>query len=538
MEVADTLLAIAADAPGVEALRTRVQQSLQLAQSAGLPSRKDDQTQSTLATKKSPPPFPFKLRTKSLPWLNAIPFKPILAAICLVGIAIAALSLYLKDQSTLNQSHAGLLKGQLLIGQKQFENAQTALEEAKSILSNLTVLRFRKDAQEQAIAALMTSTALQEGLKGRVLYQGDYLPVGLAAALEKLTLLTDQAQSLVGQNKLVESLTLYRQALKFAADHNMDKQRVAINEIIQSLELRLALTTAERAEQEKNWDEAAAAYRKALTLSQNINNLGTTNDITQRMTAATFRHELDQSKKAFTRSQWLETIKYLEQAQLAIDANPSVVTEKERQELHRLLVNARLYLKLSTAREAYQQKNWPLAIEEYQNALNLLASEPDSMENTLGESIGKIERTLLMVKIAQIQDLILVAESKADAPTVLAHCKEIQRLIKTGNHQADPGVKTILQKITEKIEKQQELIVNNEKIAWLEEHFEDIFRSHYPTFKGSKLMQPKAALLKKAGNKMVFNLTCLERSPGSSSKLELQYQFDASTGMWSTYNTN
>ena len=534
IEVADNLLAIAADAPGAEALRTRIQQSFQLTQSVGISSRQEERIEKTPEKKEKPTPS--KDRVKLVRWKNSLPIKPILLVLLVLGAAIASVSFYFKDQTILNQSQASLLKGQLLLDKKQFDQSLEALEEAKGLLSRLTILRFRKSSQEQEINALINSSELQEGLKGRVLYQGEYIPSGLASDQEKLTVLTDQAQLLAGQNKLVESLTLYRQALKFATDHNLGKQQAVINEIIQSLELRHTLAVAERAEQDKNWDEAAAAYRKALTLSGNIKNLGTASDITHRMTAATFRHELDQSKKAFNQSQWKETVKYLEQAQQAINLNSNVVTEKERQDLRRLLINAHLYLMLSTAREAYEQRNWPQAIEDYQNALNLLAREPDSAENMLGESLGKIEKTLLMVKIAQIQDLLLVAEGKSDPNAVLTHCKEIQQLIKTSNHQTDPAVKTVLQKINEKIEKQQELFVQSEKIAWLEEHFEEIFRANYPTFKGSKLMQPKAVFLKKIGNKIIFTLTCLERSQGSSSKLELNYQFDSSNGKWSVYN--
>jgi ubiquitin-protein ligase len=534
IEVADNLLAIAADAPGAEALRTRIQQSFQLTQSVGVSSKKEDRIEKTQETKEKPT-LP-KDRVKLVRWKSTLPLKPILLVILVLGIAIASVSFYFKDQKILSQSQASLLKGQLLIEKKQFDQALEALEDAKGLLSSLSILRFRKSSQEKEINTLISSSELQEGLKGRVLYQGEYIPSGLASDQEELTILTDQAQSLAGQNKLVESLTLYRQALKFATDRNLGKQQAVINEIIQSLELRHTLAVAERAEQDKNWDEAAVAYRKALTLSGNIKNLGTASDITHRMTAATFRHELDQSKKAFNQSQWKETVKYLEQAQQAINLNPNVVTEKERQDLRRLLINAHLYLMLSTAREAYEQKNWPQAIEEYQNALNLLAREPDSAENMLGESLGKIEKTLLMVKIAQIQDLLLVAEGKSDPNAVLTHCKEIQQLIKTSNHQTDPAVKTVLQKINEKIEKQQGLLVQNEKIAWLEEHFEEIFRANYPTFRGSKLMQPKAVFLKRIGNKIIFTLTCLERSQGSSSKLELNYQFDSSTGKWSVYN--
>jgi hypothetical protein len=46
-------------------------------------------------------------------------------------------------------------------------------------------------------------------------------------------------------------------------------------------------------------------------------------------------------------------------------------------------------------------------------------------------------------------------------------------------------------------------------------------------------MQPKAVFNKKIGSKSVFTLTCVEKSQGSSSKLELNYMYDPATGSWS-----
>ena len=82
----------------------------------------------------------------------------------------------------------------MLIDKKQFDSALETLEEAKSVLSQLSILRFRKTSQEKEINTLITSTEMQEGLKGRVLYQGEYIPTGMASAQEELTVLTDQAQ--------------------------------------------------------------------------------------------------------------------------------------------------------------------------------------------------------------------------------------------------------------------------------------------------------------------------------------------------------
>jgi len=535
IEVVNNLLAIATDAPGTEALRTRIQQSFQVAQSLdSAQKKKEGKVHKQENTPKPAPPLP---QTITKPSFNvpSLPYKPLLAITLILGFVIGALSLYFKDQNVVSQSQAYLLKGQLLIDKKQFDGALETLESAKTTLAELTILRFRKKSLEQAINTLLASADLREGLKGRVLYQGEYILAETATSLTELAVLTNQAQILAGQNKLEEALTLYRQALKFATDRDLGKQAATINDSIKTLELRHTLALAEKAEQGKNWNEAAEAYRKALKLSGNVEDLGTTNDITHRLTTASFRHEMDQSKKAFTQSQWQETIKFLEHAQQAMTANPNIATDKERQDLHRLLVNSQLYMMLSTAREAFQQKNWDLAIKEYQSALALLASESGNMEQTLEESISKIEKTLMMVKITQIQEKILVAESAADLTAILAYCKEVQQLIRASKYANDPSVKTVMQKISDKFDKYQEQVILNEKIAWLEAHFEEIFRANYPTFQGSKLLQPKAVFLKKVDNKTIFTIACMERSQGSSSKLELNYMFDTGTGKWSVY---
>lgn len=533
IEVTENLLAIASDAPGAEALRDRIQQSYQMAQSVRFSGAEETPS---VPPPSGPPPVSKKIRstTKSSVKLSGvIPLKPILFAMLFLGLCVGTISLYFKDQNTLSQSQANLLKGQLLLDKKQFDAALDALESAKQALSNLTILRFRKNAYEQGILTLIASPELQEGLKGRVLYEGEYMSTDAAAALKELNVLTEQGQSLAKQNKINDALTLYRQAYQFSQDHKLVKQQEPIKEIIQSLELQQALSTAERAEQNKDWEKAAEAYRKALSLSSNIQTLGTVSDITHRLTAAAFRHDLDQSKKAFTQSQWEETIRFLEQAQSTINANPAVVSAKDRLDLHKLLVNARLYLMLSRAREAYEGKNWDQAIQEYQNALDLLNNEPNNTDDPVIDSVDKIARTLLMVQIAQIQDKVLVAEGNGDIAEVIAQSRNIQRLIQGSKFADDPAVKIVYQKVGHTIASHQDALRQNEKIRWLEEHFEEIFRSNYPTFRGSKLMQPKAVFVRKVGSKSLFTLTCVERSQGASSKLELAYMYDPATDKWS-----
>lgn len=547
VEVLDNLLAIAADAPGAGSLRDRVQQAFllvpreQRASGAEGAPAEEKPGPARKRTKQPAPsePAPPLSKAKEKPAIVArgsLPYKPILLALLLLGLCLGVVSLYFRDQNIINQSQATFLKNKMLVDKREFENARQGLEAALDSLNDLTILRFRKGSLEKGINEILNSPTLQEGLQGRVLHGGAYTSVNQAAALDALAALNEKAQALVGQNKLPEALALYRQALQHAEKNDLDSQKAAIKDYIRSVELRDALARAEKAEKENNWNAAAEAYRQALTLSGDLTNLGSASDITSRLTAAAFRHELDQSKKAFSQSQWQETITFLQQAQQAITANPDAVTAKERQDLHQLLVNAQLYRSLSIAREAYQQKNWVDAIGEYQNALDLLDREATSADGSLGESIAKIEKTVLMVKVAQLQERVVLAENKNDLPGVVEQSREILKLIRSSKHSGDQAVKTVAQKVTDQMEKNLEQIAKNEKISWLETHFEEIFRAHYPTFQGSKLLQPKAVFYKKVDNKIIFTLTCTERSQGSSSKLELNYMFDEGTGKWSAYS--
>lgn len=280
---------------------------------------------------------------------------------------------------------------------------------------------------------------------------------------------------------------------------------------------------------------AAESYRKALRLSGELTDRSTASDITHRLTAAVFRQELDRSKKTFDQAQWQDTIASLERARELIAANPAAVSATEREEVRQLLVNARLYRMLAAARAAYLQRDWELAIREYQQALALLAEETASGGESLAGSVTKVEKTLLLVRLARVQDQVERAESRGDLNSAVTHRREILTMIRRSGYAQDKAVKAVADKVSAQIGVNLEQQEVNRQTDWLETNFETLFRTNYPTFAGSELVQPRAVLLKKIGRDRVYTLSCVERSQGSSSKLELLYRFNAETGQWSIY---
>ncbi|MDX9834733.1 MAG: hypothetical protein RBT36_05885, partial [Desulfobulbus sp.] len=536
MEVADDLLAVVADTPGAEALQVRIQQSHLIAGDVG-DELSDNEAgvrrrgPAGIRPPKPPPPGPWRTTLERIPR----PSRAVIFGTIAVAACTAAGVLGFQDQRTLLVSQRKILQGQQLLAAGQYESAQGTLEAGRTTLESLSVLRFRKSRLDREIVALLGSPRLKEGLQGKVLYEGEYIPVDTATALREVQALTVRAQALDDADKAGEALALYQQAMEQAIGHKLTHRQAVIEESIRTLELRRALSVAEQAEQAKNWVEAAESYRQALRLSGDLPDKSTVSDITHRLTAAVFRHELNQSKKTFDQAQWQDAISSLKRARQLIAANPGTGSDTEREEVRQLLLNAQLFRMLGAARVAYQQQDWDVAIKEYQQALGLLAEEAASGGESVAESVAKVEKTLLLVRIAQLQEQVARAESRGDLNAVVGYRQEIQTMISRSRYARDPTVKAVAQKVGAQLVTDLEQQEVRRLTAWLEENFKTLFLANYPTFEGSELLQPRAILLKKIGRDRVFTFSCVECSQGSSSKLELLYRFNAKTGRWSAY---
>jgi hypothetical protein len=105
----------------------------------------------------------------------------------------------------------------------------------------------------------------------------------------------------------------------------------------------------------------------------------------------------------------------------------------------------------------------------------------------------------------------------------------------TAHREQDESLKRLEQDIRTQITETRNQLNIQKKIDYLKKNYKKIFKKHYPSFASATLEHPKVLFKKKIGRKMLFTMTCLERSQGSPSRLELQYLYDPGTGRWSLY---
>jgi len=531
-ETLDELESLVADYPGLEQFRNRLFQSQSLAKSFAV-----DKDGGEEAEQPPPPPPPDKPDGKkaSVSADSFLSLKSLLIIIVVVLLLVTGGLLYMQDNKILTKAQTDWQKVQALVSNRQFDDAQAEAEAIVRNLDNLLLLKASGNRMTAQIITLLNSDDFQQGLLGNVKYDGAYVSFAKAKKLKKLARLTEVAESLLRQGKIRAALAAYQEALAFARKNELTIKAIELAQTVNNLRLEEALATAKKAEREKEWANAAKTYRRALQLSKSLADSEDAEEISKRLAAATFRHELHQSRQAFTGAQWDETIANLEQAQKIMAENPAAVTDKDRQELNRLLITARLYRLLSLAREAYEQHNLTTSIDRYQEVLKLLEKEKDSFGPGILESRSKIEKTLVMLQIAQAQEEAVEAKRQGDLRAVLKKYDTILALIGSTSGNKDESLKRLEQDIRTQISETRNQLTIQKKIDYLKRNYKKIFKKHYPSFASARLEHPKVLFKKKIGSKMLFTMTCLERSQGSPSRLELQYMYDPNSHRWSLY---
>jgi ubiquitin-protein ligase len=533
-ETLGELEALVADYPGLEQFKNRILQSQSLADSFSVEKAEEEEPDQS-SSPPPPPSSPGKKKKAAVAADSFLSVKALLIIVVVVLLLVAGGLLYMQDNKILTKARTDWQKVQALVGNRQFDDAQAEAETIVRDLDNLLLLKSSGDRLATSIITLLNSDDFQQGLLGNVKYDGAYVSFAKAEKLKKLAQLTKTAESILHQGKIRAALAAYQEALAFARKNELTVKAIELAQTVNNLRLEEALATAKKAEREKEWENAAKTYRRALQLSKSLADSKDAEEISKRLAAATFYHELRQSRQAFTGAQWDRTIANLEQAQKILAENPAAVTDKDRQELNQLLLTARLYRLLSLAREAYEQHDLTSSIDRYQEVLNLLETEQDAFGPGILESRPKIEKTLVMLRIARAQEQAVEAKRQGDLRAVLDRYQTILGLLDTAHGEQDESLKRLKQDIRTQIAETRNQLNIQKKIAYLKKNYKKIFKKHYPSFASATLEHPKVLFKKKIGQKMLFTMTCLERSQGSPSRLELQYLYDPGTGRWSLY---
>jgi ubiquitin-protein ligase len=520
----DQVANAAVDYPGLEFARNRIRDALL--------ARDNDGGAQTPAREEIPAAGKGKTRKPAF----RVPYRIIAVVLILLGILAAGAMVTVRDSTGIKNAYEKFRRAEQLLEQKEYKAAGEFLAAASAELDRIIVLG--KDEKEKLYAridAILDSQSFKEGLQGRVLYNGRYVTVEMARNIDRFNSLLLDAETQKNSGNIDEALRIYAQAEKAAAQLDFAEQEETIRLTINRLRLRQALGQARKAEEEREWKQAADTYAKALQLSKSFA-ADNAEDIATRLAAASFRHEVTEGQRAFTAAEWQKTIEMLQRALKILEANPQIASEAEQTEIRRLLINSRLYHILSGARAAFEKEEWELAVNQYKNAVYLLENNNEILGQKATEGIDKINKTILMTEIAREQSRNAAALAENDLQESLDSYRTIASLIDSSPYGGEETMQKILADARTRITDLENEIRINRRVEWLLQNYEEIFRKMYPSARSSELLNPQVSFVREEGASLLFNMSCVERKQGRSFRLELNYQYDQEKDRWDIYS--
>lgn len=470
--------------------------------------------------------------TKKLPGFS---FKSISLVLVLTAICFSGVLFYIKDKNNISQANIYWKQAQEFDKQNRYSEAKKSAEEALSLLSSILFLQSEKNNLQEVINKLLSSKTFIENLKGRVLHNGEYISIELASILTQFDTLVQNAEKTYEQGKHEEALKKYQEAHNFALKNNLKAKAVLTGQKVNFINLENTLADARLSAQNKEWDNAAETYIRALELARSLSDKKNETEITKQIAASKFRNELNQSKEAFAESQWLQTLEILSRAEQLLQDDPTAVSKAERIQLEHLRHNSELYQILNIAGTAYRQRNWPLAIKEYENGLELLENYKESFGEFQSSNSAKIKKTLLMVRVSAKLSEAAKAYEKKDLQSALLNYEVLTTMLRSSEFGDSQEFQNILQNTEAQIAGVKEELDIQNKTDWLTENFKNIFMEYYPSTSSSELLSPKVTFIKKDETIFLFKLSCVERKQGRSFRLELDYQYSPKKDSWTIY---
>ena len=551
LELVNQVAAVVVDTPGLADIRHRLEQSQVLADtfSTEIPTMESDDSSGSKKTKgktdssgseKSVSRQKVVRKPPAQPGIHGgglnIPVVSIIVGIVLVVVAGVGGTFYFKDSGALKRASTSWQETQQLVDVQQFDLAEIEARAALGELDSIMLLHSKEKVIRSEVNNLLNSADFKKGLMGEIKYKGTYQPIETVKALQELDTRIVAADALLKAGKIRQAIPAYDKARKFAVDNKLTEQAETLATTVNNLRMDDTMSSAGRAEEAQEWENAAETYQRALELSKKLAD-GESSDISKKLAAATFHLELDKSKKSFTDAQWQQTVENLEYARDLLEENPGTITADQQAELDRLLAESRLFHILSLGRQAYENGDLDGAISEYQRSLALLDKEKGQFADTYDHAVSRIGKTLLMIRITREQRAATAAEANKDLKTSLRHYKAIRKLIDECPFPKGVTLITLEKNTNAKISSQGAVLRKGNNIKWLKRNYKRLFRQAYPSTRTSTLSNPRVTFLKKYNGRQVYRLTCSERNHGSSFLLELTYQYEPSLNKWSKVST-
>lgn len=181
----------------------------------------------------------------------------------LLIIALIAFGvIYFKDRSKLKTVESMTIDAETDAQNLFYSDAEKQANEALSHLQGILLLKKAQTQAQARLETLLNSQEMQEGLQGKIEFNGKFLDIDTVHQLELLKELEETARNQEEKGNTDDAIHSYEQALSYAQKHNITQGIKGIQKNLVTLKLEELFSVAEEADQANNRENAIHAYQQ------------------------------------------------------------------------------------------------------------------------------------------------------------------------------------------------------------------------------------------------------------------------------------
>ena len=472
---------------------------------------------------------------------NKVPLFLFLGLIA-IGIGYGAFYWY---SSATNLSRAQVAYNQCSISQttNKFTATKSLCDKALLLASEISfVHKDKADQLKESILEILQSEKLSQGLAGKVLIDGRYIPQKEAKTLLSIQQQLEEAETLFTKAKWQPALKLYETLLA-----QTENSEYLDNSVIENIKrklllckFRLSYDSAQISIQNKQWENAIEKLLQAQKILVSLSERDRSQyseQLQNTLQKSQFANLKEQGDLSFTGSDWQSA---LASYNLALASGQETALPPESiAAIRNNIKRAELYTAINSGNKAFASGTWNDAIEAYNKAIDLLINSqgtPGELDSDI--NIRKLGRIILQASIIRDRQTAQNLRENNDFATARRTYLQIIASIKTSSFGSEEEFSKTAAEITAAIQSLDEKIYLNEKVAYLKDNYQSLFIANYPNVSAEELSNPVIKNTKKSNSKLVFRMQCTEKGGGRPHNLVMHYAYDQNTGKWSLFSEN
>jgi ubiquitin-protein ligase len=471
------------------------------------------------------------------------PLHPVIPAILAAMVMVAGVVGYIfyRDINLSQQAQITFITCQELYIQDNFTQAQqlcaTAADTAHKILLFETANR---DHLVDSSNRLLQSEKFRQGLAGNVLVDGTYIAKETLAKITEFETLKQSGDTLFAEKQWQEAKDAYASAVTFVRENDVIEPELLapIEENLAFIDVQLLIASGTSHLEQQQWVDAGRDLQEALALAQS-DSLGDNSEVVESISAQLEKiavtDMIRQGDEAYATRQWASAHDYYQTALTA--ARQSSSPDQARiNELRLRSVQATLFEAISAGRSAFSSNRWDEAIAEYGQAIEILDANEQLLRQTFsGDERQKLERIILQAAVNRDSQAATGYLESREYRNAIVKWRAVIASIEASPFKTEEEFSQISADAAISIQEAERDLLLEGRIAYLEDHFLEIFEAHFPRLDIDGLVGAQVEYTHRIGDQLIFNLQATDISSGIPARLVMNFKHDLTTGKWEFY---